>query len=112
MVHMVFPHDTNHLGTLFGGNALAWMDQAAFIAASRFARTTVVTVRSEGVDFRHPVQQGELAEVRARVIAVGRTSLSVDVQLWREALLSGERKLATSGKFIMVARPQLVTTDA
>jgi acyl-CoA hydrolase len=46
------------------------------------------------------------------VIAVGRTSLSVDVQLWREALLSGERKLATSGKFIMVARPQLVTTDA
>jgi acyl-CoA hydrolase len=102
-VHIVFPNDTNHLGTLFGGKALAWMDQAAFIAASRFARKTVVTVRSESVDFKRPVQQGDLAELCARVVLVGTTSMTVDVELWREVLLSGERELATRGRFVMVA---------
>src|SRR5690606_1337548 len=40
LLNMVFPDHTNHLGTLFGGQALAWMDMASFIAASRYARTT------------------------------------------------------------------------
>ena len=35
MVHAIFPGDTNHYGTLFGGQAMAWMDQAAFICATR-----------------------------------------------------------------------------
>ena len=47
LLEMVFPDHANHLGTLFGGQALAWMDKAAFIAASRYARRTVVTARSE-----------------------------------------------------------------
>ena len=36
LLHMVFPDHTNHLGTLFGGQALAWMDMAAFIVALIF----------------------------------------------------------------------------
>ena len=64
VLHMVFPDHTNHLGTLFGGQALAWMDKAAFIAASRYARRTVVTARSEQVDFRLPVRQGQLVRPR------------------------------------------------
>ena len=103
MVEIVFPNDTNHQGTLFGGKALAWMDKAAFIAATRYARAHVVTVRSEGVDFKHPVRAGEIAELVARVVQVGRTSLQVDVELWREELLSGFRELATRGRFVMVS---------
>ena len=38
MAQLVMPHQTNHLGTLFGGVALGFMDQAAFVAASRLAR--------------------------------------------------------------------------
>ena len=34
MAEIVFPNHTNHLGTLFGGQALAWMDKAAFLAAA------------------------------------------------------------------------------
>ena len=34
----VFPGRTNHHNTLFGGDALAWMDEVAFIAATRFCR--------------------------------------------------------------------------
>ena len=103
LLEMVFPDHTNHLGTLFGGQALAWMDKAAFIAASRYARRTVVTARSEQVDFRLPVRQGQLVEAVARVTAVGRSSMQVDVELIAEDLLSGQREPCTRGGFVMIA---------
>jgi RNA polymerase sigma-70 factor (ECF subfamily) len=51
IVEMVFPNQTNHYGTLFGGAALRLMDMAAFVAASRHARRPVVTASSERIDF-------------------------------------------------------------
>ncbi len=103
LLEMVFPDHTNHLGTLFGGQALAWMDKAAFIAASRYARRTVVTARSEQVDFRVPVRQGQLVEVIARVAHVGRSSMQVEVELYAEDLLDARRELCTTGRFVMIA---------
>jgi uncharacterized protein (TIGR00369 family) len=103
MLEIVFPDHTNHLGTLFGGQALAWMDKAAFIAASRFARRTVVTARSEQVDFRLPIRQGQLVETIAKVVEVGRTSMQVEVDVVAEDLLSGARELCTRGRFVMIA---------
>ena len=103
LLHMVFPDHTNHLGTLFGGQALAWMDMASFIAASRYARTTVVTARSEQVDFNQPIHKGDLVEVVAQLVKVGRSSMSVDVEVITENLLTGERKLCTRGHFVMIA---------
>ena len=103
MLEIVFPDHTNHLGTLFGGTALAWMDKAAFIAASRYARRTVVTARSEQVDFKLPIKQGQLVETIARVVDVGRTSMQVEVELIAEDLLSGDRELCTRGRFVMIA---------
>ncbi len=79
------------------------MDQAAFISASRYCRSTVVTACSERVDFHTPVHQGQLVELVARVIAVGRTSMTVQVELFAEQLLSGKRQLCTRGRFVLVA---------
>lgn len=103
LLEIVFPDHTNHLGTLFGGQALAWMDKAAFIAASRYARRTVVTARSEQVDFKLPIRQGQLVETIARVVGVGRTSMQVEVEVIAEDLLSGSRELCTRGHFVMIA---------
>lgn len=100
---IVFPDHTNHLGTLFGGQALAWMDKAAFVVATRFARRTVVTARSEQVDFHVPVRQGQLVELVARVIEVGRSSMQVEVELHAEDALAGTRRLCTRGRFTMIA---------
>src|SRR3954451_9050500 len=91
LIEMVFPEQTNHYGTLFGGQALALMDKAAFIAASRYARSTVVTGSSERVAFHGPVRQGHLVELIARVVATGRTSMTVEVDLFAENLLTGVR---------------------
>jgi uncharacterized protein (TIGR00369 family) len=103
LIEMVFPEQTNHYGTLFGGQALALMDKAAFIVTSRFARRTVVTASSEKVDFHVPVRQGQLVELIAKIIATGKTSMTVEVELFSEDLLSGDRQLGTKGRFVLVA---------
>jgi acyl-CoA hydrolase len=103
IVEMVFPNQTNHYGTLFGGDALRLMDMAAFVTASRHARRPVVTASSERIDFHVPVRQGQLAEVVGRVTRSGRTSLTVEVELWAEDLLTGNRELCTKGSFVLVA---------
>ena len=102
-VEIVFPDHCNHLGGLFGGQALAWMDKAAFLAASRFAGRTVVTARSDRVDFRASVKLGDIVELRANVIGVGRSSMTVRVSLLRETTPGAGQQLATSGEFVMVA---------
>jgi acyl-CoA hydrolase len=100
---IVFPDHANHLGTLFGGQALAWMDKVAFVAATRFSRRTVVTARSEQVDFHVPVRQGQLVELVARVVDVGRSSMQIEVELNAEDVLAGTRCLCTRGRFTMIA---------
>jgi uncharacterized protein (TIGR00369 family) len=103
VAEMVFPTQTNHYGTLFGGEALKLMDKCAFITASRDVHKAVVTASVDRTDFHAPVRQGELAEVIGRVVARGRTSLTVETQLFSENLRTGERKLCTVAKFVMVA---------
>ena len=102
-VEVVFPDVANHRDILFGGNALSMMGKAAFIAATRHCRKTVVMAASERIDFRAPVKVGELAELSARVVMAGRTSMSVEVRLTVENPLSGERKESALGRFVMVA---------
>jgi acyl-CoA hydrolase len=103
MVELIFPHQTNHIGTLFGGNALALMDKAAFLSATRYARRTMVTVASDRVEFKVPVRAGQLVELVAHVTRLGRTSVTVAVDMFAEELLSRERVLATRGSFVFVA---------
>ena len=103
LVEIVFPTDTNSAGTLFGGHALSLMDRLAFIVASRFSRKPVVTACSEKVEFRTPVKEGNLVELTGKVGRVGRTSITVDIEMYAEDLLSGERNLCTTGQFVMVA---------
>lgn len=103
MVEVVFPGQTNHHGTLFGGALLAMMDKAAFVAATRRTRCALVTVASDRVEFHAPGRLGDIIEATAEVVKVGRTSLDVTVSVTAEHLLSGERREVTSGTFTFVA---------
>lgn len=103
LMDMVFPGQANHYGTLFGGQALALMDKAAFMVASRYARLPVVTVSTEKIDFHAPVKQGQLVDLIARVVQTGRTSMTVEVELYGEDLLTGDRALCTRGRIVLVA---------
>lgn len=112
MVEMIFPGHANHYGTLFGGNGLALMARAAFVAATRHAGTSVVMARSEQVDFTTPIRVGEILDLTAQVIRTGRSSMTVEVE-GRIAASSGP---ALRGRFVMVAvdgtgRPQAIANS-
>ncbi|MGE6791506.1 acyl-CoA thioesterase [Pseudomonas guineae] len=99
----VFPPTTNHHNTLFGGTALAWMDEVSFIAATRFCRLPLVTVSSDRIDFKHAIPAGSIVELIGRVIAVGNTSLKVEVEVFVESMSSDARERAITGVFSFVA---------
>jgi acyl-CoA hydrolase len=99
----VFPNTTNHYDTLFGGTALQLMDEVAFICATRFARKRMVTVSSDRVDFNQPIPAGTLAELIAKVVHVGNTSLKIQVDIFVEEMYEEKRQKAISGNFTFVA---------
>jgi acyl-CoA hydrolase len=101
-LQIVFPGDTNHLGTLFGGTLMAWMDRAAYLAATRRARGTCVTRKVDEIEFRTPIFSGDFVELIGRVESVGRTSLAVLVEVYRENPDDASRELCTTGRFTMV----------
>lgn len=99
----VFPNTTNHYDTLFGGTAMALMDEVAFITATRFGRKKMVTVSSDRIDFKHPIPGGTIIELVGRVVKTGNTSLEVSVELFVEEMYSEIRKKAITGTFTFVA---------
>ncbi len=102
-VKAIFPNTTNHYDTLFGGTALMWMDEVAFITATRFCRQRMVTVSSDRVDFNKPVPAGTIAELIGKVKHIGTTSVVVKVEVYIEQMYSDEREKAMEGTFTMVA---------
>jgi acyl-CoA hydrolase len=99
---LVFPAQTNHHGTLFAGEALRLLSMAALIAASRDARQHVVMAAVDHTDFLKPVQCGALAEVLARVVERGKSSLVVALELFSENMQTGERMLCVTSSITMV----------
>jgi uncharacterized protein (TIGR00369 family) len=103
LFEIVYPNNTNSNHMLFGGYALLLMDRLAFIVSSRYTRKTMLTVATEKVEFLSPVAEGELIELIAKIVRVGRTSVTVDIDMFAEHLMTGERKRCTTAEFVMVA---------
>ncbi|MDM7463807.1 MAG: acyl-CoA thioesterase [Tepidimonas taiwanensis] len=101
---LVWPEQSNHHGTLFGGAALAMLDRLAFIMGSRALRGTVVTAAVSRLDFRTPIPTGQLVECRARVGRRGVRSALIHTRLVTEDALSGERNVCIVGDFTVVRR--------
>jgi len=99
----VFPNTTNHYDTLFGGTAMALMDEVAFITATRFTRKTMVTVSSDKINFNMPIPAGTIIELVGNIEHVGNTSLKVLVEIYVEEMYSFKREKAITGSFTFVA---------
>ncbi|PRD52774.1 acyl-CoA thioesterase [Sphingobacterium gobiense] len=99
----VFPFLTNHHDTLFGGKAMAIMDEVSFMAATRFCRKRLVTVSTDRIDFEKAIPNGSIIEAIARVYSVGNTSVKVKVEVFLEKMYEDGRELAIQGMFTFVA---------
>lgn len=103
IVELIFADDTNHHGSLFGGHGLSLMAKAGFIAATHKCREVMVLASLERTSFEAPIQIGEIVDLSAKVIRVGTKSITVNVKMWGEGLLTGKRTFCADSDFIMVA---------
>jgi acyl-CoA hydrolase len=100
---LMMPHQVNNLGHVFGGEVLSMVDRAAAVAAMRHAGSNAVTVSIDRVDFRAPIQTGELVTCTARVNFVGRTSMEIGVRVEAENLVAGTKRHTTTCFLTFVA---------
>jgi acyl-CoA thioesterase YciA len=78
------PADANHTGDIFGGWIMSQVDLAGSVPAVRLAQGRVATVAVNSFVFRQPVFVGDLVSFYAEVVKVGRTSITVDVEVYSQ----------------------------
>jgi acyl-CoA thioesterase YciA len=87
---VMMPRDTNPFGTIFGGVILSYIDQAGAIGARRAVVQAggepplVVTVAFNRVEFKQPVLVGDVVRFLTRLVRLGRTSVTVHIQVEAE----------------------------
>jgi acyl-CoA thioesterase YciA len=81
---LALPAYTNQMGDIFGGWIMSQVDIAGSIPAARRAKGRVVTVKVNSLEFHRPVCVGDLISCYAEVVLVGRSSLTVDVDVYAE----------------------------
>ena len=81
---MPLPADVNSNGDVFGGWIMAQVDMAGAVLPSRIARGRIATVAVSEFIFKQPVSIGDLLSFYARVLRVGRSSVTVHVEVFAE----------------------------
>ncbi len=100
---VMMPIYANHYGSVHGGTILKLVDEAAFVAATKHARKNVVVASMDSIEFRHPVNIGDLLTLRAAIFYTGRTSMEVEVTIEAEKIKEGRKVYIGSAYLTMVA---------
>ena len=82
---LAMPADTNPQGDIFGGWIMAQMDIAGGIMANEIARSRIVTVAVESINFIKPVHVGDVVGCYGKVIRIGTTSVTINLEVWVKA---------------------------
>lgn len=99
----VFPQDTNHLHTMFGGMLMANVDEISAITATKHSNSQVVTASTDSVDFLKPIKTGDIVSYEAMVSYAGQSSMEICVQIIIEDIIRNERHLAALSFLTFVA---------
>lgn len=95
------PADCNANGDIFGGWVMAQVDLAGSVLPARYAKGRMATVAVNEFIFKQPVRLGDILSFFSSVIKVGRTSITVKVEVFAE-------RFRAQGQYIKVTEAQLV----
>lgn len=99
----IFPNTLNANETLFGGIAMKWLDEVAYITATRFTRQRMVTINTENIKFIKAVNPNTIVEIIGRVEKAGAVRLRVKVELFVEEMYGQGREKAIEGIFVFAS---------
>lgn len=99
----VYPTDLNHNGKAFGGFIMAKMDKAASIAVDNMIFGSAVTVSVSNLEFKRPVNNGDIFSIYTDIISIGRSSVKVYVDFRISCYINKEESSVTDAEFTFVA---------
>lgn len=99
----IFPDSLNDQDNLFGGIAMKWMDEVAYIAATRYAKKKMVTVSCDKIQFLSPIKSGTIAEIIGKVSKVKNVTIEIQVEIFLEDKYSDERQKVVEASFTFAA---------
>lgn len=100
---VMMPVYANHYGSVHGGVILKLADEASFVAATKHSRKKVVAVSLDHIEFKHPVNVGDVLTLSAAIYHVGNTSMDVEVLIEAEKIKEGKTVSIGSAYMTMVA---------
>lgn len=100
---LAMPSDTNANGDIFGGWLLSQMDLAAGVLAKKISKGRIVTAAINSMSFIKPVQVGDVVTCYAKLIKQGRSSMTIEVDVWTTNHCHQCSSQVTTGVFICVA---------
>ena len=101
---VMMPRDTNAVGTIFGGVILSMIDLAAAIEAHKAHTGEVVTVSMDKIEFKAPVNVGDLVSCHTETARIGRSSICIKVSVWAQRRFGGgDHQYVTEAQVTMVA---------
>jgi uncharacterized protein (TIGR00369 family) len=103
---LMIPSYANFGGKVHGGIILSLLDKVAYICASKHSHQYCVTVAVEGVEFKSPVEVGDLVEIKASVNYVGRTTMIVGMRVESFNPRDGVVRHTNSCYFTMAAKDE------
>lgn len=111
---LAMPADTNANGDIFGGWIVSQMDLAAGVLAKKISRGRVATIAINSMSFLKPVHVGDVVSCHVELIKIGKTSMTINVEVWAETVCSAGKYRVTTGTFVFVAiddqgKPRQVT---
>jgi len=101
--HYVMAKEVGYHGNLFGGTMLSWLDESAAAFACQVADTgRMVTKHISALTFDRPVRPGQLIKIYGRVIKIGNTSLTIELEARRTSIYNGTQKTVCKCNMIFV----------
>ncbi len=94
------PADCNVNGDIFGGWVMAQVDMAGAVIPARYTRGRMATVAVNEFVFKQPVRVGDILSFFSKVSRVGRTSVTVKVEVFAE-------RMVEQGRYIKVTEALL-----
>jgi acyl-CoA hydrolase len=103
MTVLMTPNKANFAGNVHGGELLHLLDQVAYVCASRYSKSYVVTLSVDQVFFKEPIHVGELVTFLASINFVGKSSMEVGIRVEAEDIRTKKKRHTNSCYFTMVA---------
>lgn len=94
------PADCNAYGDIFGGWVMAQVDLAGAVLPARHVQGRFATVAVNEFVFRHPVKVGDILSFYARVLRIGKTSITIQVEAYAE-------RFQRQGRYVKVTEANL-----